>query len=111
MKLVKWSEGDVYQGEKHFGVWGIHKVLAGRDTQNLTINLSQFLPGGGAEMSGGPTEKYYHVLNGTLIVRSKTEEFVLQKNDGIYIPANEEREMAIPGPDPCTVLVVITKPC
>ena len=110
MKVMRWAEGDVYEGPGHFGVWGIHKVLAGRDTNNITINISQFLPDGGADMGGGPTEKYYHVLEGTLVVKSKTEEFTLQKNDGIYIAADEERAIHVPGPNPCTLLVVIVKP-
>jgi mannose-6-phosphate isomerase-like protein (cupin superfamily) len=112
MKLMKWSEGDTYEGPGHFGVWGIHKVLAGRETQNMTINISQFIPEGGATMGGGPTEKYYHVLGGVLIVKDKAgKEYRLEKNDGIFIGAGEEREMFVPGPDPCTLFVVISAPC
>ena len=111
MKVMKWAEGDVYEGPGHFGCWGIHKVLSGRETKNMTVNLSQFIPGGGAEMGGSPIEKYYHVLEGTLVIKTPAgEEFVLQKNDGIFIGADEARQMHVPGPNPCTVLVFLTKP-
>jgi len=111
MKVVKWTEGDVYEGPGHFGCWGVHKVLAGRETPNMTVNVSQFIPDGGAHMGATPTlDKYYHVLEGTLVIKNPAgEEFVLQKNDGIYIAAGEERLMHVPGPNPCTVLVVLTK--
>ena len=111
MKVMKWAEGDVYEGPGHFGCWGIHKALLGRDTSNMTINVSQFIPGGGCEMGAGPIEKYYHVLEGTLIIKTPAGDvFTLEKNDGIYIGPGEERAMEVPGPNPCTLLVVITKP-
>lgn len=109
MKLVKKGEGTKYEADKHFGVWGIQKLLAGQDTQRITVNLSVFLPEGGAAMSSSLTEKFYYVLGGTLAITGKSEEYVLQKDDAIYIAPGEEREMRVLGSEPCTVLVVIAK--
>lgn len=107
MKVVKKSEGQTYDAPKHFGVWSIRKLLAGEDTKKVTVAISHFLPGGGVEMSGSPTEKVYYVLDGSMIVKGHSEEYVLEKGDVIYIGPNEERAITVPGTDTCTILVVM----
>ena len=108
MKLVKKSEGTFYQAPKHFNVWSIRK-LGDPDTKRLAVSLSHFLPNGGVEMSGSPTEKMYYIISGSMVVKTKTEEFTLNAGDIVYFAPDEEREIKIVGDDVCTILVAIIK--
>ena len=107
MKLIKKSEGTVYEAAKHFNVWSTRKLAADKDTQRLTVSLSHFLPNGGVEMSGSPAEKIYYILSGSMIVKTKSEKCLVEEGDIIYIGSNEERSVQIPGNDICTSLVCI----
>jgi len=109
MKLIKASEGTVYEAPKHFNVWAVRKLEADKDTQRLTVSLSHFLPNGGAEMTGSPAEKMYYILSGSMIVKTKSEECFVQQGDIIYIGPNEERSILIPGNDVCSSLVCVIK--
>lgn len=110
MKLVKKSQGTQYEAKGHFGNWSVHKLEAGKDTQcGLGISLSHFLPDGGAEMSSAPINRVYFVLAGSIMVKGKAEEHLLESGDLIYIAAGEERDMHVMGTEPATVLVLIIK--
>jgi quercetin dioxygenase-like cupin family protein len=108
MKLVKKSEGTFYQAPKHVNVWSVRK-LGDPDTKRLAVSLSHFLPNGGVEMSGSPTEKMYYIMSGSMVVKTKTEEFTLNAGDIVYFAPDEERQIKIVGDDVCTILVAIVK--
>jgi mannose-6-phosphate isomerase-like protein (cupin superfamily) len=108
MKRVKKSEGTPYEAPKHFNVWSTRK-LSDQDTKRLIVGVSHFLPNGGVEMSGSPTEKMYYVISGTMVVKTKTEEFTLNQGDIVYFGPDEEREIRVPGEDVCTILVAMVK--
>jgi quercetin dioxygenase-like cupin family protein len=108
MKCIKKSEGTVYEAPKHFNVWSARK-LGDQDTQRLMVSISHFLPNGGVEMSGSPTEKMYYVISGSMIVKTKTQECTLKQGDIAYFAPHEEREIKIVGDDVCTILVAIVK--
>ena len=73
------------------------------------MGLTHFLPGGGAEYAyeDSETEKIYVVLEGEVVVKSKTERFVLRKNDSLFIPPFEGREIINETNEPATMLVVV----
>jgi quercetin dioxygenase-like cupin family protein len=108
MKLVKKAEGTPYEAPKHFNVWSTRK-LGDKDTQRTMVSLSHFLPNGGVEMSGSPTEKMYYVIKGSMEVKTKTDHAVISAGDIVYFAPDEEREIRVVGDEVCTILVCIIK--
>ena len=109
MKLIKKGEGEPHEAKRHFGCWSMLKLVPEKDSQRLNIGLSHFLPQGGAEMSSSPLERAYFVISGSLLVKGKTEEHLLEPGDLFYISPGEEREIQNRGTEPVTMLVVMTK--
>lgn len=110
MKKVELKDVKPYQAPKHFNMASLK--LHGTEETGATkfwMGMSHFLPGGGADYAyeDSPTEKIYFVLDGEITIKSKTETFVLKKNDSIFIGPNEGREMINETNQVATVLVVI----
>jgi glyoxylate utilization-related uncharacterized protein len=110
MKKIKLSEVKPYAAPGHFGMVAMR--LSGKEetgAQKFWVGLSHFLPGGGAEYAyeDSPTEKFYFVLEGTLTVKTKKEEFTLGPMEGIYIAPNEGREIINKTNMPVSMLVVV----
>jgi len=108
MKLIGKEAGEPYEAKRHFNCWSVQKLLLGEDIQRLNISLSHFLPHGGAEMSASPLERAYYLINGSMLVKGKTEEHILERGDLLYIGAGEEREISVLGTEPATILVIMT---
>jgi quercetin dioxygenase-like cupin family protein len=108
MKRIMKSEGTVYEAPKHFNVWSSRK-LGDQDTKRLLVSVSHFLPNGGVEMSGSPTEKMYYIISGSMVVKTKTQEYTLNQGDIVYFGPDEEREIKVAGNDVCTILVAMVK--
>lgn len=107
MKKVVLSDVAAYDAPGHFNVKTLR--LHGKDetgAQQFWIGMSHFLPGGGADFGSPPGEKAYFILEGEVTVKNKTEEFVLKKNDLIYIEPNEERAIVNHTNLPTTMLVI-----
>ena len=109
MKLIKKDDGEIYEAKRHFGYWAMRKVVPERDSKRLNIGLSHFLPQGGAEMSSSPLERVYYCIAGSLLVKGKAEEHLLEPGDLLYIAAGEEREFQAQGTEPATILVIMTQ--
>lgn len=109
MKMVRAGEGRVYEAKKHFHMWGMKMVSPEVETLGLTVSISHFLPNGGAEMSASTAERAYYVLTGSITVRGREEEYVLEPGDLIYIPPGEEREITINNNQPASILVVVAE--
>ena len=109
MKSVKATEGTPYDAPKHYTMWGIIKILH-EQTRRTGASLSHFLPNGSAEMSSSDKERVYYVIRGSITVKGKTEEHMLEPGDLIYIAPGEEREIVTNGTEPATVLVIIATP-
>ena len=107
MKFVQEGEGQQYEGKGHFNCWNMRKLSTEVDSQQLSISISHFLPHGGAEMSSSPKERVYFALSGSLLVKGKEEEYLLEPGDLIYIAPGEERAVEVTGTEPSTVLVII----
>jgi quercetin dioxygenase-like cupin family protein len=108
MKVVKHGEGAEYEAKRHYNCYAMNKLVAGKDTQKMTVGMSHFLPGGGAEMSFSPKERVYYVLSGSIKITGKNEEYVLSPGDMVYIGAGEDRAFKTLGTEPATILVIIT---
>lgn len=111
MKKVELANVKPYLAPKHFDMRSMR--LQGTEETGATkfwMGMSYFLPGGGAEYAyeDSPTEKIYFVIDGEITVKSKTETFVLKKNDSLFIGPNEGREMINETNAVATVLVVIS---
>jgi len=110
MKLIKKGEGEPYEAEGHFGVWSMRKLFAGKDSHRLIIGLSHFLPQGGLKMApASSNERTYFILSGSILVKGKSEEYLLEQGDMLYIGPGEEREIQVQGTEPCTVLLSVVK--
>jgi quercetin dioxygenase-like cupin family protein len=109
MKLIKSSDGQFYDPAKHSHCWSVHKLTPGTESKRLNIGFSHFLPHGGTEMVSSPLERAYYVVAGTLKVKGKAEEYVLNPGDILYIGPGEDREVSVVGTQPASILVVMTK--
>jgi glyoxylate utilization-related uncharacterized protein len=110
MKKVNLDEVKPYAAPGHFGMVAMR--LSGKEetgAQKFWVGMSHFLPGGGAEYAyeDSPLEKFYFVLDGEIIVKTKKEEFVLGPMEGIFIAPNEGREIINQTNKPVSMLVVI----
>ncbi len=110
MKVVRKSEGTPYEAPLHFNVWSTRKLASQKDTARTAVSLSHILPNGRVDMSGSPQEKVYYVIAGSLAVKTKTGEAVLEAGDIVYFAGGEEREGHVVGTDVCTILVCMVAP-
>ena len=113
MKKVRIKDLQGYEAPGHFGMTAMR--IHGKEETGATkfwMGLSHFLPGGGAEWAyeDNPLEKVYHVLEGQITVKSKTETFLLEKGDTLYLGPNEGREVVNDTNLPASMLVVVNYP-
>lgn len=108
MIFVKKDEGSVYDAPNHHGCYGLMKLT--KDVTHRTlINYSFFQPNGGIHMdSATPVERVYCVIKGSITIKGKDEEYVVNAGDMVYIAPDEEREMTVNNNEPAEVLVVVT---
>lgn len=107
MKKVSLSDVKPYDAPGHFGMTAMR--LHGKEetgAEKFWVGLSHFLPGGGAAFAGPPGEKAYFVLDGELSIETKDGDFVIRKNDLLYIGPNEERGIRNNTNLPASMLVV-----
>lgn len=109
MISVKDAQGTQYEAAKHSEVYGLQKITEAQ-SKRTTVCYSYFQPNGGAEMSSSPKERVYYVVKGSITVRGKGEEHVLNEGDLVYIAPGEERDMVINNGKPAEVLVFIVTP-
>lgn len=51
----------------------------------------------------------YYIINGSMVVKTKIEEFTLNAGDIGYFAPDEEREIRIAGGDVCIILAAIAE--
>lgn len=108
MKKVELANVKPYEAAGHFGMVALR--LNGKDetgAEKFWVGLSHFLPGGGAEFSSTPAEKYYFVLDGEVTVKTEKEEITLCPWDSVYIAPDEGREIINKTNKPASMLVAI----
>jgi len=109
MKKISFDQVKPYAAPGHIDTSALR--LSGKDetgAQKFWVGLSHFLPGGGVEYSGEDqtSEKVYIVIEGQVTVKSKTEEFVLNPLDTLYIAPHEGRSIENKTNKPASMLVV-----
>ena len=108
MFVKRFGEAKSYEAPNHRGCYGLR--LAGAEAggaKDMIMNMSHFLPGGGAGPDASPPEKFYFVLAGELTVIVGGEETVLKPYDSCVIGPNESREIVNRTNEVCTILVAI----
>jgi len=112
MHVTRFKDAQPYDAPKHFDMRGLR--LQGwdvSDSKNFWVGLSQFLPGGGAEMDSSALEKVYVVLVGEMtVVLSDGKETVLYPNDSCFLAPNEAREIINRSNQVASMLVVMNYP-
>jgi glyoxylate utilization-related uncharacterized protein len=109
MKKLSYSDAKPYEARGHFLTAALR--LSGKDetgAQKFWVGVSHFLPGGGTEYSGEDqtNEKVYICIDGQVTVKSKTEEFILNPMDALYIAPHEGRSISNKTNKPASMLVV-----
>ncbi len=112
MQVTRFENALPYDAPKHYDMRGLR--LQGWDvseSENFWVGLSQFLPGGGAEMDSSPLEKVYVVLTGQItIVLDNGDETTLHPNDSCFLAPNEAREIVNRSNQTASMLVVMNYP-
>lgn len=108
MKVVRRTEGEVYQAVDHFNMWGALKVKEGESVRT-TVSWSHFLPDGGAKMKPSSRERLYYLISGSITVTGDSEEHILYPGDAIYIAPNENRSVSVNNNEPATMLVIVVR--
>jgi glyoxylate utilization-related uncharacterized protein len=108
LKVVKSSEGSVYEAANHFGMWGIRKFGPPEGAKAVNVSISEFLPNGGAKLTASDKERIYYVIRGSITVTEEGGvEHRLDPDDLIYIPAGEKRSMSVNGNVAARVFVIV----
>jgi len=112
MEITRFAEAHHYDAPKHYDMRGLR--LQGFDASGAGFawtGLSQFLPGGGAEMDTSPLEKIYVVLDGEVTIElDDGTNHVLGKFDSCFIPGGEARAIRNDRNLTATMLVVMPYP-
>ena len=107
MHVTRLANGTPFDPPGHRGVGPIR--LQGGDTsetQNLSIVLSHYLPGGEAELAPQPTETVYVVVAGELVMISEGTEETLREYDSVHFTTGTFRQVINRSPLPASMLVV-----
>ena len=112
MDITRFEDALPYDAPGHFDMCGLR--LQGFDASSAEFawtGLSQFLPGGGAEMDASPLEKIYVVVDGEVtIILGDGERHVLSRFDSCFIPGGEAREIVNESNHTATMLVIMPYP-
>lgn len=111
MEIVRFADAEPYEAPGHFDMRGLRlQGLDASSAKTCWVGLSQFLPGGGAEMGSTPVEKIYVVLEGEVTVEVEEGVFTLGSNDSCVIGANEQRSIINKTNDTARMLVIMQYP-
>src|SRR3954453_16613545 len=111
MDVTRLSDAQPYEAPKHFDMRGLR--LQGFDastSENFWVGLSNFLPGGGAEMDATPLEKVYVVVSGEVTVTTDAGETTLGPLDSCRLAPGEARSIENKTNLPALMLVAMPYP-
>ena len=108
MQITRFSDTRQYDAKGHFAMAGLQlQGGAASKTSGVVVSLSYFLPGGGAEHSASPTEKFYIVLEGSVTVTTDDGEHILGPLDSCHLVPGEARSIVNQGNTVAQMLVVV----
>ena len=106
-KVTKKNESIRYEAKGHFDVRTTRLHDAKDVGGDITLGLSHFLPGGGAEMAKSPKELIYYIIKGEMTVMTEDgKEHRLLEGDSIHLSPNEGRSSRNTGNISAEMLVV-----
>jgi quercetin dioxygenase-like cupin family protein len=112
MHITRLANAKPYTAPKHFDVAALRlQGLEASPSGFCSVGLSYYLPGGKAEMSAGPQEKIYVLIEGELTVALENgDRAVLKPMDSCLIAAGEAREVRNETNATATLLVIMPLP-
>lgn len=112
MRITRLGDARPYSAPKHADVASLRlQGLEATPAGFCSVGLSYYLPGGKAEMSAGPQEKVYVMIDGELTIElGGGETAVLRRLDSCLIEAGEAREVRNETNTVATLLVVMPAP-
>ena len=112
MEITRFAEARRYDAPKHYDMRGLR--LQGFEASAARFawtGLSQFLPGGGAEMDTSALEKIYVVLDGEVTIElGDGTTHALHRFDSCFIPGGEARAIRNEGNLTAIMLVIMPYP-
>src|SRR5215510_4258897 len=111
MDVTRIRDAKPYEAARHWDMKALRlQGLEASPTKKVTLGLSYFLPGGGAEKSSSNMERVYVVVDGEVTVTIDGKDTVLGPLDSCHIPAGEERAIVNKANTDATMLVVMPAP-
>lgn len=108
-KVTYASEAVKYEPPGHYDVCctNLHKPDQVNDGE-VSLGLSHFLPGGGAEMAPAPVEMFYYIVEGEMTVTTDDGQVhVLHAGDSIHMGKGQGRESKNTGIKTAQMLVCL----
>lgn len=107
MRVTRLAEAEPFDPPGHTGV-GPLRLQGGEaaPTQDVTVVLSHYLPGGRAEMAVQPTETVYVVVSGELVMVTEEQEETLRPYDSVHFTPGTRRQVVNRSKLPASMLVI-----
>lgn len=107
MRITRLSEAEAFSPAGHTGV-GPLRLQGGADTptEQVTVVLSHYLPGGKAERSPQPVETVYVLVSGELVMISDGVEATLRPYDSVHFTPGTVRQVVNRSSLPASMLVI-----
>lgn len=114
MKITRLEDAAPYNAPGHFGMTPLRLHSADLSGgKHLTLGLSVFLPGGGAEFAKVPETAdmnlIYYVTEGEMTVTTESETFVLRAGDSVEWVPGDGRGIKNETNKPACMLVIVGK--
>jgi glyoxylate utilization-related uncharacterized protein len=111
MHVTRFHDARPYEAKRHHAMSAV-QLQGGAEstTRFVSLGLSHFLPGGGAERSASETEKIYLVLAGEITILTDAGEQVLHAMDSCLLSPGEARAIENRGKHVATMAVILSNP-
>lgn len=105
--ITRANEAKPYEAKGHYEMLATRLHSAADVEGEITLGLSHFLPGGGAEMAKSPKELLYYIVEGEMTVSTDDrQEYVLKAGDSIHFSPNQGRASKNTGISTAKMLVI-----
>ncbi len=107
MRITRLADAEAFAPLGHTGV-GPLRLQGGQHTptEQVTVVLSHYLPGGQADTSPQPVETVYVLVSGELVMISDGQEATLRPYDSVHFTPGTVRQVVNRSPLPASMLVI-----
>ena len=110
-KVVRKSEATPYEVAAHFEMLPTRLHLPQDVNEGrMSMGLSHFLPGGGAEFGNNPNETIYYVISGQMTLKTDDEETILYAGDTFHCGPGTNKSILNSGKECSKMLVCMVPP-